>query len=844
MPDLRRLAPLTISICASASFAAAQNNPPNAPTITEPATVGQQVSPFDVHLETAPFMDVDAGDTHAGTDWEIWSFAPLERVWAALNVTGFESVHAHLSDGVFENSLAGADSLGPSTAYSLRVRHKDSSGDPATEWSPFSQRIFTTGSATSNIPLELDDVASSPEPRWIDSTGADMDLGGGAPAPSLRLDNHSGNLFIRFDGQAGPGYQITNPGPLSHHDPVRVVIEAGGQPLSLPESTLTVIESGCEAATIFLPSISLQAGQDAYFWVGAQGNTFIGDASQSQPDFSNPAQSADVPWVVNEPGYEIDVVAENLQLPINIAFVPNPGPNPGDPKFYVTELYGAIKVVTNDGTMSNYATGLVDFTPTGAFPGSGEQGLTGIAVDPVSGDVFASLLRDEPGPSNDHEPRIIRLSSNDGGLTAANETTILYMAGENQGQSHQISNLEIIDGKLYCHMGDGFNASTSRNFSSYRGKILRMNLDGSPDTSNPFYNPSTINSRDYIYCLGVRNPFGGAWRAADNSRYFVENGPSVDRFAKAVAGRDYLWSGSDSHMFNFALYNWQPATGPVNIEFIQPETFGGSGFPPEKFDRAFVTESGPTYANGQQANGKRITEWELDASGALVSGPTTFLEYTGTGRATVCGLAAGPDGLYFTELYKDQNTTGPTAVGARVIRVRYSPSTSDDCNGSGTPDWCEIATGMVHDLDGNGLPDECDPLAADTDVITLSTGGSVQFTIDADAGFAGKTYWLLGSSSGTMPGIALGGGLTLPLNPGSAAVDPWLNLTMLNPNTAILMNTLGPLDANGDGSATLTLPLGTPLALAGLSIHHAYVVYDPAVGFVYASNAVPLQLTL
>jgi hypothetical protein len=123
-------------------------------------------------------------------------------------------------------------------------------------------------------------------------------------------------------------------------------------------------------------------------------------------------------------------------------------------------------------------------------------------------------------------------------------------------------------------------------------------------------------------------------------------------------------------MSNYALYLWSPATGPVNLAFVQPETFGGSGFPPEKMGHAFVTESGATYGSGPSANGKRIREFVLDPNGNLVSGPTNLVEYTGTGRSTVVGLSAGPDGLYFTDLYQE-NSSSPTSRGANVLRVRY-----------------------------------------------------------------------------------------------------------------------------------------------------------------------------
>jgi hypothetical protein len=203
----------------------------------------------------------------------------------------------------------------------------------------------------------------------------------------------------------------------------------------------------------------------------------------------------------------------------------------------------------------------------------------------------------------------------------------------------------------------------------------------------------------------VRNPFGGAWRAADGAQYVVENGPSVDRFAKIVKGRNYLWDGGDASMTNFALHNWSPATGPVNLAFVQAATFGGSGFPAEKLGHAFVTESGPTYAGGVQSLGKRITEWILDANGNKLAGPLPFLEYAGTGKATACGLAAGPDGLYMTELYHDQGT-GATQPGARLLRIHWVAP--PDCNGNGIDDTCDLATGTSPDVNANGVPDECD----------------------------------------------------------------------------------------------------------------------------------------
>ena len=91
-------------------------------------------------------------------------------------------------------------------------------------------------------------------------------------------------------------------------------------------------------------------------------------------------------WLT-KPGYVVEPVQSGLRLPVNIAFVPNPGTNPTDPLYYVAELYGSIQVVRNDGTRSTFATGLLDYNPQGPISGSGEQGLTGLAPSGRGGDL-------------------------------------------------------------------------------------------------------------------------------------------------------------------------------------------------------------------------------------------------------------------------------------------------------------------------------------------------------------------------------------------------------------------------------------------------------------------------
>ncbi len=542
----------------------------------------------------------------------------------------------------------------------------------------------------------------------------------GGEAPSLEIvSGATGDEFIRIAGSSASGNEVTNFATLGAHASVKIVISAGSNSLSLLASDLTVTTDDGQDLTVFLPSVNLAAGEQLILWVASSGGTYFGLPGQTEPVFTSIAREANlsVPFIATKPGFVIEEVGSDYRLPVNIAFVPNPGAEPDDPLYFVTELYGSIQVVTRDGTKHEFATGLLDYNPTGPISGSGEQGLTGIAVmrdelNPEIYHLFVGMLADNGSPPGGpvHYPKVERLTSVAGGLEIDSRTVLLNMQPETQGQSHQISNISIgPDGKLYVHNGDGFDASTALNLDMYRGKVLRMNLDGSAPSDNPFYNAANgINARDYIYAYGFRNPFGGAWRASDGQHYEVENGPSVDRFARVIRGANYGWDGSNASMQVGALYNWQLATAPVNVTFVQPETFRGSQFPANMQDHAFVSESGPTYAGGPQSNGKRITEFVIDSEGVLVDGPDALIEYVGTGRSTVVGLAAGPDGLYFTDLYEDSGANGATAAGAKVYRVRYVNPIAGDYDIDGDIDqndytvWKETyGSNLLLGADGN-----------------------------------------------------------------------------------------------------------------------------------------------
>lgn len=645
----------------SAALVAA--TPPVTPILLEPATDGQIVNGADVHMVTTPFVDPD-DDEHLCSDWEILDDDEA-TVWRATCASGAERIHIHLGDGLFVGTHSGNRELLPGHSYDLRVRHRDDSGDESTEWSDWGLRTFVTSPPAESLPMMLKDIRTPPLPVWQSVAGT--------------IDPPAGALLRVEAADAAPLLEIRNGlledrPPLTSRTAIRLFLETMNDVWLIPVSSLSFDDEKGRRQTIYLPSLVLHQGESIVLWVSANGGTHYGAAEDRAPDFGHVAYGSPAPWTAEQRGFVVEPVVGDLQLPLNLAFVPDPGETPESPLFYVSELYGAVKVVTRGGTVHDFATGLLDFDPTGHVPGSGESGLAGLTYDDESGDLFATVVYWPDRDIRELYPKVIRLRAAEGGLSAASVETIVAFPGERQSASHQISNITIgPDRMLYVHVGDSAIASHAHDMTTIRGKILRMNFDGSPAEDNPWYDASDgISAADYIHAIGFRNPFGGAWRAADQSLYIVENGPTTDRLVKLVRGEDYGWDGTDESMHTHAITTWTAPSAPVQIAFVQRDTFGGSGFPPEKSGAAYVTESGPTWSNGPQPVGKSVSEVILGSDGQLIQSSTPLIAYNGTGRATVAGIAAGPDGLYFTTLYKDFDYQSPIDRGAEIFRIRWA----------------------------------------------------------------------------------------------------------------------------------------------------------------------------
>lgn len=135
-----------------------------------------------------------------------------------------------------------------------------------------------------------------------------------------------------------------------------------------------------------------------------------------------------------------------------------------------------------------------------------------------------------------------------------------------------------------------------------------------------------------------------------------------------------------------------------------------------------------------------------------------------------------------------------------------------------------------------GAPGSRDSLRADTDVLYTS-GGRIELTLDAGSAFAGRSYVVLGSLSGTDPGMILPGGGVLPLN--QDFLTNYIRQNLFSPH---FVDFIGTLDAAGGSTAALD-SLGPlhPSILPGSTMSLAFTTYNP---FDFQSNPVNIQIEI
>lgn len=380
-------------------------------------------------------------------------------------------------------------------------------------------------------------------------------------------------------------------------------------------------------------------------------------------------------WSLEE-NFDINIDTDGYHFPTALAFVPDPGKGSKDPLYFVTELRGKVKVVTNDRTVYTFAEDFFKLKPDKELPDfKGENGLAGICLDPKNGYVFVTFAyQDEKKIIRNN---IVRFDSIPGTFSLKPSSLTAFtdvFKKESSSPSHQIGPCQVNNNVLYVGVGDGFdkwysvkhNYLKSQDVNSLLGKILRMTLDGKPVKSNPYYSDSDITkAKNYVWASGLRNPFG---LEIVNGRVFVsDNGPISDRFIEVHKGGNYLWDGTEMSITANANLVFVPGPGVTQLDYFPKDL---NIFPERYRGRFYQALCGDPGENTDVSSGRSVTMFDFSfEENKLMSPPYTILQYRGAGPQSLVGFAIGPDGLYFAPLM-------PIAGGASVVfRLSYNPET-------------------------------------------------------------------------------------------------------------------------------------------------------------------------
>ncbi len=430
---------------------------------------------------------------------------------------------------------------------------------------------------------------------------------------------------------------------------------------------------------------------------------------------------------------------------------------------WIAELRGKIHRYDAVTGTTQFVTTLPTTDPTKI-----EHGLLGIEVDPAfhSGENYIYLYYTEPETFIN---TLIKVPVVDAHLQLDNAQTLLRVPTDPMC-CHQAGDLEwALDGTLYLSTGDTGMSETrpeweltdraiknfeqrndlkshhwsrlvdsersAQNLQDLRGKVLRINKDGTIPHDNPFFGRPGV--RWEIYAYGLRNPYRFKVHPATGDLIIGVVGPDArfdyDEYNLATrGGENFGWPRSIGRLF---YNNWTPQdidgftpplweytyAGGGRSATVGPvySTRAANGFPAFFSDRVFVYDwarrwiktarlSAGTFTSDKEADVRR-TPLEVNLPTQRLTDIRDFDQLTVTAPIS---MALGPDGAVYVAEFDGFWDAGPNA---KVTRYRWTTDASDP----GAHDRSAAATGeylyntrcaSCHQADGAGVAGVFPPL--------------------------------------------------------------------------------------------------------------------------------------
>jgi glucose/arabinose dehydrogenase len=209
-----------------------------------------------------------------------------------------------------------------------------------------------------------------------------------------------------------------------------------------------------------------------------------------------------------------------------------------DGRLFVAEQRGTLRVVKADGTLATF----LDIS--GRVGSAGERGLLGIAFDPGFRNnhyLYLYYTKKATATTPAHN-RVIRVTANGNKAVAGSEKLILRLDNLSGATNHNGGAIHFgEDGKLYVAVGDNANGHNARSLRNLKGKMLRINKNGTIPRGNPFYDRARGRNRA-IWALGLRNPFTFAIQPHTGKTFINDVGEETwEEINRGAAGANYGW---------------------------------------------------------------------------------------------------------------------------------------------------------------------------------------------------------------------------------------------------------------------------------------------------------------
>ncbi|HKR07072.1 MAG TPA: PQQ-dependent sugar dehydrogenase [Bacteroidia bacterium] len=224
------------------------------------------------------------------------------------------------------------------------------------------------------------------------------------------------------------------------------------------------------------------------------------------------------------------LITNGISSPTNMEFAP-------DGRLFVAQQNGQLRVIKNGVLLTKPFISLnVDQ--------SGERGLLGIAFHPsFNSNHYIYLYYTLSSGANN---RVSRFTASGDTVVPGSEVLVLDFDPLAIATNHNGGTIHFgPDGKLYVAMGDNANNNHAQNLSTYHGKLLRINSDGTIPTGNPFTTGSAQQKR--IWSYGLRNPFTFCFQPGTGKLFINDVGEfDWEEINDATTGgRNFGWSNEE-----------------------------------------------------------------------------------------------------------------------------------------------------------------------------------------------------------------------------------------------------------------------------------------------------------